>query len=216
MLHGSNVVEFTKKYIVAALIVLASTPAAMAQYFPPIAHDDQEFVEHNTPALFNVLENDIGFEAPLDPTSVEIILEPLHGVAYADPETGEIVYLPDVGYGGPDELWYTVKDAYGVVSNYAVVAIDVEPNAAPVIEGFSVYRGQVGFWHFVGTVVDEDPEGLVVQFGGLLQGESVVVKADGSFHFVILLQPGQAGRVWAQTVDQHGLESNIVYDVVDN
>lgn len=92
---------------------------------------------------------------------------------------------------------------------------DPDPvNAAPEIVNFG-WRNPAGSgFFFEGQVIDENPGGLTVTFGGVLTGHSTTTAADGSFSYGIYLTPDDYGLVTAQTADEFGVESNIAETVV--
>jgi hypothetical protein len=68
-----------------------------------------------------------------------------------------------------------------------------------------------GAWTFTGEVLDDKAvEGLVVRFGGLLEGHSTVVGADGRFSFTHVFPPNTTGVVTAIVTDSDGLNSETV------
>ena len=88
-----------------------------------------------------------------------------------------------------------------------VKADDPEPsNLPPEIEDFVGAEDPLG-WTFEGRVIDEDPVGMVVTLGGLLDGHQVTVNdADGYFYYSVEL--GGTGTVTAHTVDDQQQGSN--------
>ena len=87
-------------------------------------------------------------------------------------------------------------------------------NLAPVIDEFDATETLAGYYTFFGHVTDENPEGMVIYFGGgtsTMPGQSVTVNADGSFFFSIQLQTNgsDAGSVEAWTIDNQGVVSQI-------
>lgn len=83
------------------------------------------------------------------------------------------------------------------------------PNSPPSIVDFGGTLGLLG-WTFEGQVIDEDPEGLVVTFGGLLDGHQVTVNdADGYFYYTVEING--TGAVTAYTVDDEQQGSNVAY-----
>ena len=68
-----------------------------------------------------------------------------------------------------------------------------------------------GGWTFTGEVIDDKAvEGLVVRFGGLLEGHSTVVGANGRFSFTHVFPPNTTGVVTAIVTDSDGLNSEPV------
>jgi hypothetical protein len=59
-------------------------------------------------------------------------------------------------------------------------------------------------------VIDESAPGLVIHFSGLpsVQDKTVTVEADGTFCYVVQLQPLEEGTVTVVTYDWWGLQSN--------
>ncbi len=87
-------------------------------------------------------------------------------------------------------------------------------NAAPRIVNFQGVEVVGGLWRFTGDVIDEDPAGLTVIFGGepsSLQGVTVTTDANGHFEKTMLLKTDGSdnGLASAQTVDRGGLASNV-------
>jgi hypothetical protein len=82
-------------------------------------------------------------------------------------------------------------------------------NPAPHIWSFEATEGQDGLWTFSGYVEDDNPGLLTITFGGLLEGQTVVVELDGSFTLSVVLDPEAYGLVTAQTTDEYGEVSNL-------
>ncbi|NCD71137.1 Ig-like domain-containing protein [Mucilaginibacter agri] len=89
----------------------------------PVANNDSGTAGSNTPAVINLLNNDVKAADNLVPSTVTIITQPLHGTVVVDPATGVATYTPNAGYTGPDSFTYTVSDANGGTSNVATVTI---------------------------------------------------------------------------------------------
>ena len=102
----------------------------------PVANNDSETTQEDTPLAINVRANDTD-DNGTDPTSVVIVQPPLHGTATVNPLTGTITYVPEANYfdeTAPDELFYTVQDTKGARSNAASLTITVTPvNDAPAV-----------------------------------------------------------------------------------
>jgi hypothetical protein len=86
-----------------------------------------------------------------------------------------------------------------------------QPSAAPVIVNFSDYEIGNGLVLLKGQVVDQNPGGLVVTFGGIASanGLTVVTNADGTFSDTVqlLLDGTDVGFLTATTVDSQSLVS---------
>ncbi|MCI0377405.1 MAG: hypothetical protein L0215_07355 [Gemmataceae bacterium] len=106
-------------------------------------------------------------------------------------------------------------DNIGQASN--VAQVNVTSNA-PAIVNFAATRLAGNIFTFTGRVVDEDPLGLKVTFGGLpsLVGRYVLAGADGSFSLTVELACGEEGIATAQTTDWWLLNSAIAETLVCN
>ena len=62
---------------------------------------------------------------------------------------------------------------------------------------------------------DKPTDGLTVHFGGVLDGQSATVDANGHFELIIALPSGTTGEATAQTTDADGLTSNIANVQID-
>jgi len=110
--------------------------------------------------------------------------------------------------------YLTVEVSDGTETDTATVTVTVtDVNEAPMINNFSVAHPNSTTWTFFGEVWDESPGSLIITFGGLLAGHTVMVDTDGpalgSFSYSIDLPPGTDGLVSASTVDLGGLASNV-------
>ncbi len=88
------------------------------------------------------------------------------------------------------------------------------------IVNFAAIETGLGMWEFTGTVVDANPGGLTVSFGGQpvsLQGETATTDANGNFGLGIILNTDGSddGIATSQTVDGQGIPSNVAKCVVN-
>ncbi|MDX1457381.1 MAG: Ig-like domain-containing protein, partial [Marinobacter sp.] len=98
----------------------------------PVAWDDRVQLVGNHQHTLNVLGNDQGVNA-LVPGSLSVASGPAQGSVLIDAINGRLLYTPDEGFSGTDQLSYTVKDNQGQASNTATVTIGLEPvNHAPI------------------------------------------------------------------------------------
>jgi hypothetical protein len=102
-----------------------------------------------------------------------------------------------------------------VLASRSASAIDPGPgpgpeppeNAPPTIVDFTATQGILE-WTFDGRVLDENPQNMVIEFGGLLAGRTATVsEIDGYFYLMIDIE--NTGQVTAQTTDDNGLSSNV-------
>ncbi|MFM5903575.1 MAG: Ig-like domain-containing protein, partial [Microbacteriaceae bacterium] len=94
----------------------------------PEATDDADSTPFETPIEVDVLHNDTPGSNPLNPGSVSIGTEPLHGTVDVDPLTGKITYTPADGFSGTDTFTYQVCDTSDpVLCTTAEVTVLVSP-----------------------------------------------------------------------------------------
>ncbi len=93
---------------------------------PPVAVNDIQGTDENTPVTASVLANDFDYDSPLVPGSVAITAGPLNGTAVVN-ANGTISYTPNTGFSGADQVTYTVQDALGLTSNPATLDLRVGP-----------------------------------------------------------------------------------------
>lgn len=201
--------------LTAALLTVGSLLAASpALAVGPSAVDDSETVPFESMIMFEPLANDVEANVPLDPSTIAIVTPPNSGDLMVDYQTGEMLFFPAERFVGLVSFQYTVADENGDTSNTAWVDIDVELPLPPVIVDFVISQGSYDAWHFDGEVDYPHPEDLTITFGGVLEGETVSVNADGTFNFSKLLTNNEEGLVTTQTVDEYGQESNIAEDAI--
>jgi glucose/arabinose dehydrogenase len=93
----------------------------------PIANDDGAQLGMARMIDIDVLANDSDADGKLDPATVAIIQQPMHGFATVDPLTGVVTYEHDGSKVPSDTFTYTVNDSDGGTSNLANVDIIIEP-----------------------------------------------------------------------------------------
>ncbi|MDL0431355.1 Ig-like domain-containing protein [Marinobacter sp. TBZ242] len=100
----------------------------------PLARDDSADTEMAAEVAVDVLANDEATGSALASGTVELASLPRHGVAEVDAATGAIAYTPDADFRGEDVFHYTVRDDRGLVSESALVTINVGLAGVPVAE----------------------------------------------------------------------------------
>jgi len=178
----------------------------------PVAVNDSGSTEEGQMAVIAILGNDYVTmsQVSLDPSSVSIVSGPSNGTVSVDSSTGEVNYLPFIGFTGDDTFSYTVSDGNGIQSNVATVMLSVSAmsNAAPTIDWFTASDEGNGIWRFEGQVTDESPYNVTVALGGILD-VVVSVDTDGSFVYYAMLSPGTNGNATAEATDELGLVSDL-------
>ncbi|WP_081220905.1 Ig-like domain-containing protein [Pseudoalteromonas luteoviolacea] len=100
---------------------------------PPMAIDDSIEVAQGQPTAINVTSNDSDKDGELVLSTLEIVMQPMHGSVTFDSSTGQFIYQSDANYRGSDYFVYTVDDNEGAKSNEAFVQIFVTgENTAPM------------------------------------------------------------------------------------
>jgi VCBS repeat-containing protein len=126
----------------------------------PVANNDSTSTSEDTPIVIHVLANDTDLDGTLDPTTVTITAQPMHGSLQVSPATGAATYTPASNFFGFDSFRYRVKDNGGLLSNIATVSIIVSPvNDAPVATNDSY-------------LVNEDVRRTVTAAKGLLANDT--------------------------------------------
>jgi len=99
----------------------------------PVALNDAYITNEDTPLVLNVLSNDSGLDAGLNPGSVTVVTPPGKGSVAINSVTGAITYTPNANVNGTDSFTYQVRDVNGTLSNVATVTITITPvNDVPV------------------------------------------------------------------------------------
>lgn len=101
-----------------------------AANIPPVAGNDSASSANDASVTINVLANDTDSDGSIDPTSVQIVSQPAHGMVSVT-QSGSVVYAPVAGYSGSDSFTYSVKDDQGAASNVATVTVTVTASAPP-------------------------------------------------------------------------------------
>ena len=92
----------------------------------PIATDDTQDTNMDTPVVINVASNDTDIDGTINVTSVTIVTGPTHGTVSVDPLTGKITYTPNSNYSGSDVFTYLVCDnGTPVLCDQANVVINI-------------------------------------------------------------------------------------------
>jgi hypothetical protein len=122
------------------------------------------------------------------------------------------VQLPATSLGAVQAV---TTDPWGLTSAAAQVTLT---NVRPQITNFSASQESGNTWTFSGTVVDECPQGLRVQLGGLgsLTGQSATVAENGNFFLTQNLLPGERGTATASVTDWWGSASDLATRAVSN
>jgi len=108
-----------------------------------IANDDYAVTLVNTPVTVNILKNDVGFLAIINPASVTTkgLLQPANGSVRIN-ANGTVVYIPNNGFVGKDTFEYNVcSTPFPIVCATAKVYVNI--NSCPSPNGQNFITGQV-------------------------------------------------------------------------
>ncbi|NNM15862.1 MAG: tandem-95 repeat protein, partial [Bacteroidia bacterium] len=93
---------------------------------PPIAADDAGNVKVNDTLITNVLANDIDPNGNMQNNTLAIVTNPSNGTVTVNIATGEVTYIPNTSYIGPESYQYAICDSAGLCDT-ATVNINVTP-----------------------------------------------------------------------------------------
>jgi len=137
-----------------------------------IANDDYGITLINTPVTINVIKNDAGFLAIIDPATITTtgLMQPQHGSIKIS-KTGSIVYVPNNGFVGVDTFQYTVcSTPTPVVCATATVYITV--GSCPSPSGQNIISGQV--------FLDKNQDGIKNDGGTGISPAKIYLYVDGN------------------------------------
>ena len=100
------------------VITVAEVPVAL------VAVDDAVSTPEEQPVSFDVLDNDIAGDYPIDPGTLSVLAAPAFGTLSAVPGTGELTYSPEADWCGTDAFPYRICDTWGYCDT-AIVTITV-------------------------------------------------------------------------------------------
>ena len=156
----------------------------------PVAMDDFEEVEEDTPEDIQVVANDTDPDEfnDLDPTSVTIKTEPAKGTAVAN-DDGTVTYTPNENATGADSFTYEVCDkGVPVKCDEATVDVQITPVSDDTIAREDSYDvNEDGVLNVAAPGVlenDEDPDGpLTAVVTSEPNNGTLVLNPDGSFTY---------------------------------
>ena len=120
------------------------------------------------------------------------------------------------GMKGDAALTVRTTDPSGI---WTTASFTVRVSDAPFISNFYVISEGFDYYTLTGCVGDDDDdvEGFIVTFGGVLASYhlTATVEEDGVFAITVELPSLQGGSATAQTEDPHGVLSNLAIDWVE-
>ncbi len=146
----------------------------------PVA-GNMTFTTHEGRAVNSTLN---GTDVYDDPITYGVSLKAEHGDINVD-GNGSFFYKADPGFKGNDTFTYTVHDdELNLTSDIGTVAVEVQPDQAPVVENKDFYMASNS--EFNGTLNGTDPDGDNITFMTVLQPlhGNLTLTDDGKFVYV--------------------------------
>lgn len=150
-------------------ITAQPTVGSIGIVVPPTAVADSTTVANNEAVDIDVLANDVAGTLPINPGSVFLVDEPVHGTAVVDPATGVVTYTPEHGTLEPEDgFTYVIQDTEGRYSNVVSVFVRI----------VGIYcEAPCSLTQTI--IVDVDPDVLTMeQAGGAVELDTVVLDGD--------------------------------------
>ncbi|WP_277017648.1 Ig-like domain-containing protein [Lentibacter algarum] len=147
---------------------------------PPVATDDADTTDLDTPVVIDVLGNDSDPEG--EALTVTDTTEPLNGSVVINAD-GTVTYTPDAGFTGTDTFDYTITDPAGNESTATVTVVVEDPADLPPVATDDANSTDVGTPVVIAVLAnDSDPEGEALTVAGVTDpaNGSVVINADGT------------------------------------
>ncbi|WIF31842.1 Ig-like domain-containing protein [Lentibacter algarum] len=160
----------------ATVTVVVEDPADL----PPVATDDADTTDLDTPVVIDVLGNDSDPEG--EALTVTDTTEPLNGSVVINAD-GTVTYTPDAGFTGTDTFDYTITDPAGNESTATVTVVVEDPADLPPVATDDADTTDLDTPVVINVLGnDSDPEGEALTVTGTTEplNGSVVINADGT------------------------------------
>ena len=151
---------------------------------PPVANDDLDSTDEDTPVTIPVLVNDTDVDGTVVASTVVVTVDPSSGSVVVNGD-GSVTYTPDVNFSGSDSFSYQVCDDDDACDT-ATVVVTVNPiNDAPVAvdDGASTSEDTSVVVPVLGNDTDIDGDPLTVTDATDPANGSVTVNADGTITY---------------------------------
>ncbi|MCK5247034.1 tandem-95 repeat protein, partial [Candidatus Bipolaricaulota bacterium] len=148
---------------------------------PPIAEDDEESTDEESPISINVLLNDSDPDG--DSLIIEAVTSPEHGSV--ENHGTSLTYTPDLDFSGTDTLTYSVSDVNGGMDT-AIVTITVNPiNDAPLAQDDSATTDEDTLVSIPVLSNDSDPDGDFLLVGSASSSSNgTIINAETSVSYI--------------------------------
>lgn len=91
--------------------------------YAPVALDDFDTTEFRVSVKIDILANDADQDDDIDPSTLAVTVQPMHGSALVDFFTSSVVYEPARNFSGNDYFKYQICDAAGNCANATVYVL---------------------------------------------------------------------------------------------
>ena len=120
-----------KKYYIFVVLLLSIVGCedSTIQQSHPVANNDTYIITESVENKLDILSNDISPYGSIDKSSIKIISQPKEGDITIDTQTGSVIYLSHESNQTKDQFTYEVTDSNGVVSNEAIVILNIKKPA---------------------------------------------------------------------------------------
>jgi len=148
----------------------------------PVAVDDAESTDEDTPVIIAVLDNDSDLDN--DPLSVTETTTPANGTVVIN-EDGTITYTPNPDFNGTDSFEYTITDGNGGFDTAIVTVTIGGTNDAPVAvdDAASTDEDTPVVIAVLGNDSDPDNDPLTITETTTPENGSVVINEDGTITY---------------------------------
>ena len=200
---------------------------------PPIANDDKDSTQPDTPVTISILANDSDPDGELNPQSVTITILPSHGTATINHPEGTIIYLPQPGLtSDSDTFTYQVCDT-GTLPQCDTATVTVTiltspsppPNIPPIAQNLLMPPTLNNTVVQLPSLLAQDRDGIVIAYtiatlplstqgilylGDPTQDNSKLVMVGEE------LSPVQAGELFFQPESHFTGDASFTYTATDN
>jgi len=176
----------------------------------PSANNDFGSGDEENDILVNILLNDTDPQGIIDPTTAEIIEQPINGTAVLNVVVGIVTYTPDENFNGTDSLVYQVCDPDGYCDQGTVYFTVYPVNDPPVIADDSDVTTENA--PVTTDVLANDSD--IYDPGGNIDPLSLTVSVDPP-NGIVVIDPGTGNITYTPDTGFTGLDQ-YTYNVCDD
>ncbi|NJO15776.1 MAG: tandem-95 repeat protein [Thioploca sp.] len=205
---------------------LVTIPVIAPVNLPPLANDDTDSTNPNTPVTIAILNNDNDPEQELNPSSIKIISSPPNGKVVVNPD-GTVTYTPNPDFTtGIDVFEYEVCDA-GIPPQCArakvTVSVPKPTNQPPLAENKITPPSPNNVMLPVPSLFATDSDGTVVSYTiatlpSLTQGVLYLSVGEGFAPLLLgtVLTPEQVKHLYFRPKSEFTGNASFTYTATDN